>query len=79
MNLPYDSCALWLTIGEFFEETRVGKIARRGDGKRQCNIIMKTEKDGLEEPAGPVAALLSRMFLYVLHAEPATYLAVDLW
>lgn len=36
MNLPYDSCALWLIFGEFFEETRVGKIARRGDGRRQC-------------------------------------------
>lgn len=36
MNLPYDSCALWLIFGEFCEETGVGKIARRGDGGRQC-------------------------------------------
>ena len=38
MNLPYDSCALWLIFGEFCEETRVEKITtRRGDGGRQCD------------------------------------------
>ena len=78
MNLPYDSCALWLIFGEFFEETRFGEIARRGDGRRQCEYHYEDRERWPWRASWAChcssVLSLSCMLLYVRYAEPATYL-----